>query len=50
MQDVSRHFFDIGFLKKQIDAMAALKLNRLHLHLTDAAGWRVEIDRCLERG
>ena len=25
--------------------MAVLKLNRLHLHLTDAAGWRVEIDR-----
>ena len=45
MQDVSRHFFDMDFLKKQIDAMAALKLNRLHLHLTDAAGWRVEIDR-----
>ena len=45
MQDVSRHFFDVDFLKKQIDAMAALKLNRLHLHLTDAAGWRVEIDR-----
>ncbi|HIZ85028.1 MAG TPA: family 20 glycosylhydrolase [Candidatus Coprenecus stercoravium] len=45
MQDVSRHFFDLEFLKKQIDAMAALKLNRLHLHLTDAAGWRVEIDR-----
>ena len=45
MQDVSRHFFDMDFLKKQIDAMATLKLNRLHLHLTDAAGWRVEIDR-----
>ena len=45
MQDVSRHFFDLEFLKKQIDAMAVLKLNRLHLHLTDAAGWRVEIDR-----
>ena len=44
MQDVSRHFFDLEFLKKQIDAMAVLKLNRLHLHLTDAAGWRVEID------
>lgn len=44
MQDVSRHFFDLDFLKKQIDAMAALKLNRLHLHLTDAAGWRVEVD------
>lgn len=45
MQDVSRHFFSIEWLKRQIDAMARLKLNVLHLHLTDAAGWRVEIDR-----
>lgn len=45
MLDVSRHFFDADFVKKQIDAMAMLKLNRLHLHLTDAAGWRIEIDR-----
>ena len=45
MQDVSRHFFSIEYLKRQIDAMARLKLNVLHLHLTDAAGWRVEIDR-----
>lgn len=44
MQDVSRHFFDVDFLKKQIDAMSRLKLNVLHLHLTDAAGWRVETD------
>lgn len=43
MMDVSRHFYDTAFLKKQIDAMAALKMNRLHLHLTDAAGWRIEI-------
>lgn len=43
MIDVSRHFFDIDFLKKQIDAMAHYKFNRLHLHLTDAAGWRIEI-------
>lgn len=43
MLDVSRHFFGKEFIKKQIDAMAAYKLNRLHLHLTDAAGWRVEI-------
>ena len=41
--DVSRHFRSIDFLKKQIDAMAMLKLNNLHLHLTDAAGWRIEI-------
>ena len=44
MQDVSRHFFSIDYLKRQIDAMARLKLNVLHLHLTDAAGWRVETD------
>ena len=45
MIDVSRHFFPISFLKKQIDVMASFKMNRLHLHLTDAAGWRMEIKR-----
>ena len=45
MIDVSRHFFDVDFIKKQIDAMACYKLNHLHLHLTDAAGWRLEIER-----
>ena len=42
--DVSRHFRSVEFLKKQIDAMAAYKMNKLHLHLTDAAGWRLQID------
>ena len=42
--DVSRHFRSVDFLKKQVDAMAAFKMNRLHLHLTDAAGWRLQID------
>ena len=45
MLDVSRHFRSIEFLKRQIDAMARYKFNRLHLHLTDAAGWRIEIKR-----
>lgn len=45
MLDVSRHFFDKDFVKKQIDALAYYKLNRLHLHLTDAAGWRIEIKK-----
>lgn len=45
MIDVSRNFRDKEFIKKQIDAMACLKLNRLHLHLTDGAGWRVEIEK-----
>ena len=44
MIDVSRHFFGVEVLKRQIDMMARLKLNRLHLHLTDAAGWRLQID------
>ncbi len=45
MIDVSRHFRSKEFVKKQIDAMARYKLNRLHLHLTDAAGWRIEIKK-----
>ena len=32
MLDVSRHFFGLDFVKKQIDAMAYYKLNRLHIH------------------
>ncbi|MBR5700650.1 MAG: beta-N-acetylhexosaminidase [Bacteroidales bacterium] len=42
--DESRSFKGLDFLKKQVDAMALLKLNRLHLHLTDAAGWRLRIE------
>ena len=45
MLDVSRHFFPISYLKKQIDILARHKINTLHLHLTDAAGWRMEIKR-----
>lgn len=45
MLDVSRHFFGKEFIKKQIDAIARFKMNRLHLHLTDGAGWRIEIKR-----
>ena len=43
--DVSRHFRDKEFVKKQLDAMARLKLNKMQFHLTDAAGWRLQIDR-----
>lgn len=43
--DVSRHFFDKAFVLKQLRMMASLKLNRLHLHLTDGAGWRLAVDR-----
>lgn len=42
MIDESRSFKGMDFLKKQMDAMALLKLNVLHLHLDDSAGWRIE--------
>jgi len=43
MLDVARHFFGIEDVKHYIDQMAKLKLNYLHLHLTDDQGWRIEI-------
>lgn len=43
--DVSRHFFTVGEVKRYIDLMALHKLNRLHWHLTDDQGWRIEIER-----
>ena len=42
--DISRHHRSVEFVKRQIDMMARLKMNRLHLHLTDAAGWRIEVE------
>jgi len=42
--DLSRHFRDKDFILKQIPALARTKINRLHLHLTDDAGWRLEVD------
>lgn len=42
MIDVARHFMSIDSLKRQIDAMEAVKLNVLHLHLSDNEGFRVE--------
>jgi len=44
MLDVSRHFFDVQEVTRLIDLMAMHKLNRLHLHLADDQGWRIQID------
>lgn len=43
MLDICRHFFPVGFIKKQIDVLAMYKINTLHLHLTDDQGWRIEV-------
>lgn len=43
MLDVARRFFDVATVKQIIDRAARLKLNVLHLHLSDDQGWRLEI-------
>ena len=43
--DVSRHFFDVDFVKKYIDVLALYKFNVFHWHLTDDHGWRIQIDK-----
>ncbi|MBE6251594.1 MAG: beta-hexosaminidase [Bacteroidales bacterium] len=45
MVDVSRYFLPKENLLEIIDCMAMLKLNNLHLHLTDDNGWRIEIKK-----
>lgn len=41
--DVSRHFFEIPVLERFIQRIAALRFNKLHLHLTDDQGWRFPV-------
>lgn len=41
--DPCRHFLPVEDMKKQIDVFALFKINRIHWHLTDDQGWRIEI-------
>jgi hexosaminidase len=43
MLDVARHFFSVADVTHYIDLLAYYKLNRLHLHLSDDQGWRIQI-------
>jgi hexosaminidase len=43
MLDVARHFLPVADVTKYIDTIARYKINYLHLHLTDDAGWRIQI-------
>lgn len=45
MLDPARHFLSMATIKRQIDAMERVKLNVLHLHLSDDQGFRVESKR-----
>ncbi|MGW9167491.1 beta-N-acetylhexosaminidase [Agromyces sp. NPDC055658] len=42
--DVARHFFPVDYVEQHLDRMALMKMNVLHLHLTDDQGWRIQID------
>ncbi len=43
--DVGRHMYSVDFIKKYIDALALLKMNTFHWHLTEDQGWRIEIKK-----
>ncbi len=45
MIDVARHFFTVDEVKRQIDLAAQYKINKVHLHLSDDQGWRLEIKK-----
>ena len=41
--DVARHFFSVEAVCRHLDLLALHRINRLHLHLNDDQGWRVEV-------
>lgn len=43
MLDCGRYFFSVEYVKKYIDMLSRFKMNRFHWHLTEDAGWRIEI-------
>ena len=43
--DVSRHFFNTDEIKRFVDMLALHNINRLHWHITDDQGWRIEIKK-----
>ncbi|MFX0007575.1 MAG: beta-N-acetylhexosaminidase [Candidatus Hermodarchaeota archaeon] len=45
MLDEARHFHGVKIVKKLLDLLALLKLNKFHWHLTDDQGWRIEIKK-----
>ncbi len=42
MLDASRHFQPVDVVKRNLDALAAMKMNVFHWHLVDDQGWRIE--------
>jgi hexosaminidase len=44
MVDLARHFIPLPLIKRTVDGMALSKLNVLHLHLTDAQSFPVQLE------
>ena len=45
MIDAARHFQPVDVIKRNLDAMAAVKMNVFHWHLVDDQGWRIEMKK-----
>lgn len=45
MIDASRHFQPVDVIKRNIDGLAAMKMNVFHWHLVDDQGWRIEMKK-----
>lgn len=45
MLDVSRHFQPVDVVKRNLDGLAAMKMNVFHWHLVDDQGWRIEMKK-----
>lgn len=43
MLDCGRYFYSVEYIKQYIDMLSRFKMNRFHWHLTEDAGWRIEI-------
>ena len=43
MIDAARHFQPVDVIKRNLDAMASMKMNIFHWHLADDQGWRIQL-------
>jgi hexosaminidase len=45
MIDAARHFQPVDVIKRNLDAMASMKMNVFHWHLADDQGWRIQLKK-----
>ena len=47
MIDAARHFQPVDVIKRNLDGLAAMKMNVFHWHLVDDQGWRIEMKKLI---